>query len=131
MNHQRLALPKAVVSKAQGQPGGNLDFLRIPAVWMCFAFFFFYAMSLSVVQAFAPEAARQLHNMPIGLVATCLTVYMLCSSGGMVLGGFLASDPARCERVVGIGFGVAASIALVLGFFAFKRATFAVSSPMK
>ena len=34
----------------------------------------------------------------------------------MVLGGFLATDPARCERIVGIGFGLAAAVALVLGF---------------
>ncbi|MEO7008841.1 MAG: MFS transporter, partial [Caldimonas sp.] len=30
--------------------------------------------------------------------------------------GFLASDPARCERIVGVGFGSAAAIALVIGF---------------
>jgi MFS family permease len=82
---------------------------------MCFAFFFFSAIALSVVQAFAPEAARQLHGMPQGLVATCLTVYMVCSAGGMLAGGFLAADPTRCERIVGVGFGVAASVALVLG----------------
>ena len=93
---------------------GNLDFLRIPAVWMCFAFFFFYAMALSVVQAFAPEASRQLHGMPMGLVASCLTAYMIAAASGMVLGGFLAADPARCERIVGAGFGVAACIAIVL-----------------
>jgi len=52
--------------------------------------------------------------VPLALVAVCLTTYMLCSAGGMVLGGFLASDPARCERVVGVGFGLAACIALVL-----------------
>lgn len=94
---------------------GPFDFLKIPAVWMCFGFFFFYAMSLSVVQSFAPEAARQLHDVPVQLVAMCLTIYMVCSSGGMVVGGFLASDPARCERIVGLAFGTAATIALVLG----------------
>jgi MFS family permease len=46
----------------------------------------------------------------------CLTVYMVCSAGGMVAGGFLASDPSRCERVVGAGFGVAALVALCIGF---------------
>jgi MFS family permease len=81
---------------------------------MCFTFFLLYAMALSVVQAFAPEASRQLHGMPVALVATCLTVYMVCAASGMVLGGFLASDPARCERIVGLGFGSAACIALVL-----------------
>ena len=94
--------------------GGDLDFLKIPAVWMCFAFFFWYAIVLSVVQAFAPEAARQLHGMDLSLVAVCLTVYMVCAAGGMVLGGFLAADPSRCERIVGVGFGAAAVMALVL-----------------
>lgn len=117
LNRERLSLP-ATSRPAQGtSPAGAEDpmaFLRIPAVWMCFGFFFFYAMSLSVVQAFAPEAARQLHGVPLALVAVCLTTYMVCAAGGMVLGGFLASDPARCERVVGVGFGLAACIALLL-----------------
>ena len=91
---------------------GLFDFLRIPAVWMCFGFFFFYAMALSVVQSFAPEAARQLHDVPLRWVAACLSIYMVCSACGMALGGFLASDPARCERIVGIGMGLAAGIAL-------------------
>jgi sugar phosphate permease len=34
----------------------------------------------------------------------------------MVAGGFFVADPARCERVVAIGFGTAALIALALGF---------------
>ena len=93
-------------------PEGALDFLRIPAVWMCFAFFFFYAMALSVVQSFAPGAAQQLHQMPLAWVAACLSIYMVGSASGMVAGGFLARDPARCERVVGVGMGLAACIAL-------------------
>lgn len=114
----RLALPVLAATKSDAPQleGGSMGFLRIPAVWMCFGFFFCFAMALSVVQAFAPEAARQLHNVPLDLVALCLSVYMLCSAGGMVLGGFLAADPARCERVIGVGFGFAASIALALGF---------------
>ncbi|SHM86377.1 MFS transporter [Rhizobacter sp. OV335] len=119
-NREKLALDTGVPAKASAaQPGGgSLDFLQIPAVWMCFAFFFFYAMALSGVQAFAPEAARLLHDVPTQLAAICLTVYMVCSAGGMVVGGFLVTDPARCERIVGAGFGVAAAIALVLGFAA-------------
>jgi MFS transporter, FSR family, fosmidomycin resistance protein len=106
------AAPKPTAS-AQAEAGeGAYAFLRIPAVWMCFAFFFFYAVVLSVVQAFAPEAARHLHGVPVAMAAACLTIYMLCSAGGMVLGGFLAADPSRCERIVGAGFGVAALIAL-------------------
>lgn len=118
-NRERLSLPaapKPAPGAAHGSVENPMAFLRIPAVWMCFGFFFFYAMALSVVQAFAPEAARQLHGVPLALVAVCLTIYMVCAAGGMVLGGFLASDPARCERVVGVGFGLAACIALLLAF---------------
>jgi len=85
-------------------------------VWMCFGFFFFFAVVLSGVQAFAPEAARNLHGVPVALTAMCLTIYMVCSAGGMVVGGFLAADPQRCERVVAAGFGVASLISLLIGF---------------
>ena len=119
-----LALDVKTVQKAtgHGEPaaiGGEFDFLRIPAVWMCFGFFFFYAVVISVVQTFAPVAAGHLHAVPVALVAVCLTVYMVASAAGMVVGGFLASDPSRCERIVGTGFGVAAMLALVLAFAQF------------
>jgi len=97
-------------------PEHSLAFLKIPAVWMCFAFFFFYAGALSIVQTFAPQAARELHAVPAQLVAICLTVYMLCAAGGMVAGGFMAKDPERAERIVGMAFGLAALVALVIGF---------------
>jgi FSR family fosmidomycin resistance protein-like MFS transporter len=110
----RVAVPEATTAVAK-PAGGDFDFLRVPAVWMCFAFFFFYAIVISVVQAFAPEAARQLHGVPVAVAALCITVYMVCSAAGMVLGGFLASDPSRCERIVGMAFATAAVFALALG----------------
>ncbi|MBC7445265.1 MAG: MFS transporter [Polaromonas sp.] len=115
LQRDHLALRPAAPAPDVKAAGGDLDFLKIPAVWMCFAFFFWNAIVLSVVQAFAPEAARQLHGMDLSLVAVCLTVYMACAAGSMVLGGFLAADLSRCERIVGAGFGAAALMALVLG----------------
>lgn len=120
LNRRHLQLPSSSPAAGAASPaaraqGGSFDFLSIPAVWMCFAFFLFFAMSLSGVQSFAPEAARLLHGVSKDLAAMCLTIYMVCSAGGMLAGGFLASDPARCERIVGIGFGVAASVALTMG----------------
>ncbi len=112
--------PQAGASAAAGAGVGSsrvaaeglFDFLRIPAVWMCLLFYLLYAVVLSAVQSFAPEAARQLHAVPVHLVAVCLSIYMVCSAAGMLLGGFLVADPAQCERVVGIGMGLAACIAL-------------------
>jgi len=122
LNRAVLALDVKAVHKAAGADaaaGGELAFLKIPAVWMCFGFFFFYAMALSVVQTFAPAAAGHLHAVPVALIAICLTTYMVASAGGMVVGGFLASDPSRCERVVGLAFGTAAMLALVLALVDF------------
>ena len=114
LQRDRLALKPLVQVPGAPATSGNLEFLKIPAVWMCFGFFFWFGTLLSAVQAFAPEAARQLHGMNLSLVAVCLTVYMVGAAGGMVLGGFLAADSSRCERIVGLGFGTAAMVALVL-----------------
>ncbi len=119
-----LALDVQAVHKATGpaadpDAGGEFAFLRLPAVWMCFGFFFFYAMALSVVQTFAPAAAGHLHAVPVELIAMCLTIYMVAASAGMVAGGFMVSDPARCERIVGLGFGLAGLMALALAFASF------------
>ncbi len=113
VNSSKLALP-ASKQQSAAQADSSFGFLKIPAVWMCFAFFFWYAAVLSVIQTFAPSAAQRLHDVPLALVAMCLTIYMLGSAGGMVLGGFLAADAKRCERVVGLGFSIAAALALLL-----------------
>ena len=118
-NRHKLELKAAVVNKSLVAREHAFSFLKIPAVWMCFTFFFWSAGVLSVVQTFAPEAARQLHGVPLPLVAICLSIYMLGSAGGMVGGGFLVTDASRCERVVGVGFGVAATAALLLAFGSF------------
>jgi FSR family fosmidomycin resistance protein-like MFS transporter len=82
---------------------GPFDFLRIPAVWMCFAFFFFYAVALSVVQSFCTRSGAQMHGCrwPGRHVPDDLHGAQCRRHGGWA--AFLASDPARCERVVGGG----------------------------
>ncbi len=112
-NHRRLSL-ELKPERQGGDEDGNFDFLKLPAVWLCFGFFFLFAAVLGVVQAFAPEASRQLHNMELASVALCLTLYMVGSASGMVVGGFLVQDPTRSDKVVALAFTVAASVALVL-----------------
>jgi len=116
LQREEIAVPPvpAPTAGSAAAAESSFDFLKIPAVWKCFAFFFLFAGALSIVQSFGPQAAKELHGVPAHLAALCLTVYMVCSAGGMLLGGFLAADPDRCERVVGVALGVAASIALVL-----------------
>ncbi len=105
----------AASAPASALPGGAFDFLKLPAVWSCFAFFLVFALALGSVQTFAPAAAGQLHNVPATQVAMYLSVYMACAAGGMIVGGWLARDPTRSARIVAVGFGAAACVALLIG----------------
>jgi MFS family permease len=91
-------------------------FLRLPAVWYCFAFFFMFAVALGGIQSFAPQATGVLHGIAAEQVAVFLSIYMVTAAAGMVLGGHLVRDAQRSARVVGFGFGSAAIVALLLGF---------------
>lgn len=108
--------PPATAAPAAATPESALAFLRLPAVWVCFGFFFLYAGALSVVQTFAVPSAAQLHAVPAHWAALCLTIYMVCAAVGMVAGGFLVQDKSRCEAIIAAGLGVAALVALTLGF---------------
>lgn len=99
---------------AQAPAGGSFDFLRLPAVWSCFAFFLIFALALGSLQTFAPAAAGKLHDVPAAQVAVCLSIYMASAAGGMVLGGFLVRDPRRSARIVAAGFGLSAVVALLM-----------------
>jgi FSR family fosmidomycin resistance protein-like MFS transporter len=122
LQRRRLALPvlgerapRAVGNVARA-PEHPMAFLRVPAVWACFVFFFFYAGAMGGMQSFAPEAARSLHGIAASVAAACLTIYMVGSALGMVVGGFLAQDPTRCERVIATCVGVAVLGALAMAW---------------
>jgi MFS family permease len=99
---------------ASATADGRFDFLRLPAVWSCFCFFLVSAVALGAVQTFAPAAAGQLHDVPAAQVAVCLSIFMVCSAAGMVLGGYLVRDPRHSARIVALGFGLAALVALAI-----------------
>jgi MFS family permease len=111
-----LLAPRAAPKAAAQGTAGSFDFLRLPAVWYCFAFFFTFAVALGGVQSFAPQAAGVLHGVPAAQVAICLSIYMATAAAGMVLGGHLVRDPQRSARIVAVGFGIAALVALLIGF---------------
>lgn len=112
LNHRTLAQVRVAVARKDS--GGSFAFLKSPAVWTCFGFFFMFSMVLGVVQTFAPTASGKLHGVDVATVALCLSLYMVGNAGGMVLGGFLVRDPTRCDKVVARAFAAAACVALVL-----------------
>jgi hypothetical protein len=82
-----------------------LAFLKLPAVWLCFSFFFWSTSSLSAIQSFASPALQRLYGMPLSVTAMVVTGYMLCGAVGMVIGGFLVARVAR-HGVFGAGPGL-------------------------
>jgi MFS family permease len=127
--------PKPAAAGAATGGEGTLSFLRLSAVWMCFAFFFLTAVALGGIQAFAAIGLEQLYGISRELATGSYTAYMLASAGGMLLGGFVgtrasgvrasgtrasgvrASGAGRQDhdRTVAIAFAIAAALALLLG----------------
>lgn len=99
---------------APQQEGGALAFIRLPAVWMCFAFFFITAMALGGIQSFSAAGLRDLYNMSLASATAGQTAYMLASAAGMVWGGFLASKAARHDRTIAIAFAASGLFSLLI-----------------
>lgn len=91
-----------------------LSFMRLPAVWMCFAFFFLISMSLGGVQSFSPTALREVYGMSLAMATSSYTAYMLASAAGMVWGGFIAARTSNHDRTITIAFSIAATFAVLL-----------------
>jgi MFS family permease len=113
--HLRPEPKLAAPATAAGEAAGTLSFLRLRAVWMCFAFFFLTAVSLGGIQAFASIGLMQLYGISRELATGSYTAYMLASAGGMLLGGFVGAGRQDHDRTVAIAFAVAAALALLLG----------------
>jgi MFS family permease len=109
--------PEPVRKAAPGQIAGGegtLDFLRLPAVWMCFAFFFITAIALGGIQSFASVALVKLYGMSLALATSAYTAYMLASAVGMLAGGVVGARSKQPDRNVAIAFSAAALLAVLL-----------------
>ena len=94
--------------------GSAFGFMRLPAVWMSFGFFFLTAVALGGIQSFSTTSLVAIYQVSLASAMTGYTAYMLASAGGMVLGGFLASRTHNHDRTIAAAFTLAAALALVL-----------------
>ncbi len=102
-------------AKSGAAAGGTMAFLRLPSVWMCFAFFFLTALALGGIQSFAATGLVKLYGMSLAMATSAYTAYMLASASGMLLGGFLGSGRKNHDRTIAAAFAMAAVLALLLG----------------
>jgi MFS transporter, FSR family, fosmidomycin resistance protein len=81
----------------------SLAFLRLPAVWLCFAFFLATTVSLTAVQSFAAPALSRIHSVDATSLSYVVTGYMVAGAMGMALGGYVAGrarEQARLEPTI-------------------------------
>lgn len=108
------------VAQAAARPGHShspvsaLGFLRLPAVWMCFAFFLISALSFGGIQSFASSALRDLYTVPFTFATGCITAYMLASAAGLVAGGFIAARTVNHDRVIAVAFAASGLLAVLV-----------------
>ncbi len=114
LNRAALRPDPIAPAKAGAPAGATLSFLRLPSVWMCFAFFLITAVALGGIQSFASVGLVALYGMSLAWATSAYTAYMLASAAGMALGGFLAANSARHDRTIAYAFAGAALLALLL-----------------
>ncbi len=89
-------------------------FLSLPAVWMCFLFFFMISLGLGGIQSFSPTALREIYGTSLAWATAGYTAYMLTSAVGMVWGGFIAAKTTDHDKTITVAFSFSAFIALLL-----------------
>ena len=90
-----------------------MAFLRLPAVWLCFSFFFWSTAALSSIQSFAGPALARIYDVPASTTAFIVTGYMLSSAFGMVIGGFIVARVQRLEITIAATMLTSAALLLL------------------
>ncbi|MFN9478398.1 MAG: MFS transporter [Betaproteobacteria bacterium] len=94
--------------------GGQLDFLRSGAVWLCFVFFFLITGAFGILQSYGPSILNHVYGVSLELAAGGLTAYLLGSAAGMVAGGFVAARLDNSDSAITVALAAAAVVALLL-----------------
>jgi len=101
-------------SKEQAASSSTFSFMRVPAIWMCFAFFFVTALALGGIQSFSSASLRSLYSMPLAWATAGYTTFMVASACGMVWGGFLAAKATRHDRTIAFAFISSGVITMII-----------------
>ena len=102
------------ISSPGSAPASAFAFLKLPAVWLCWIFFFFSMASTSSLQSFAPSALFKVYQIPMDVGSYFITLLALGSAGGVLFGGYLAAKLRAPERIVSSCLSVTVMMCLLL-----------------
>ena len=104
----------AKASNPGGLPVSAFAFLKLPAVWFCWLFFFFSMAATSGLQSFSPSALFKIYALPVSTGSYFLTLMSLGSVGGVLLGGYIAARIKASERVVTTCLSISIAMSLLI-----------------
>ncbi|HEY6719345.1 MAG TPA: MFS transporter [Reyranella sp.] len=101
-------------SKAEAKVG--LDLLLSPPILRNLLFFFCLAMANGGIQTFTVVGMGALHGTPASVANVALSGFLLCSAGGVLLGGIIADRTPHHERVAALGFACTSTMAILMAW---------------
>ena len=110
------AAPKAKAGAPRAETKVGLDLLLSAPILRNLLFFFCLAMANGGIQTFSVVALGQIHGTPASIANIALSGFLLCSAGGVLLGGIIADRTAHHERVAAAGFAFTSTMAILMGW---------------
>ena len=101
-------------SKAETKVG--LDLLLSAPVLRNLLFFFCLAIANGGIQTFTVVAMGAIHGTPASVANVALSGFLLCSAGGVLLGGIIADRTPHHERVAAMGFACTSTMAILMAW---------------
>ena len=92
----------------------DIRLLMVAPVLAAFAYFALLATSLIGLQTFSVSTLVTLYGAPLALATGALTAFLLGSSGGVLVGAFLADHTRRHDLVAVTGMSTGAMLTLAL-----------------
>jgi predicted MFS family arabinose efflux permease len=93
----------------------DLAFMKLPVVWMCFAFFVFSTMTMAVMQNFSVSILTSMVGASFEAATYTLTAYMLSGALGMLVGGIVAAHIDNSDKVVATAMAAGAILLALCG----------------
>ena len=93
---------------------GSLALFAQPAIALCFGYFIVQTAAAVGLQSFLPSALNEGLSVPLVLATSAVTAYLLGGTGGIALGGYVATRTTRHDRVAMTGLLSGAGLLVVV-----------------
>jgi MFS transporter, FSR family, fosmidomycin resistance protein len=112
------AVPKKKKTDAASDDAQTSGFKLLFSKPILLFFLFFGTLSFTStgMQAFSVSALVTLHDMPVATASAALTAFLLCSAGGILLGGEITDRTTKHELIAAVAFILTAILAVIIAW---------------